>query len=252
MSMLLCSLNGAAPGGTVLIVADEWPQMEVLGEHLETRGGFAVEKVEQDALPADLEPYHAVFQYIHKMLKKDPAKALMDYANGGGRLVVLHHGVSSAKKITEGWLPFLGLELDKSKDAEHRYEYFEDVEATFVNLNPGHYITTHGITYEKAAEYESSDQPSVPVTLPAFDLHDTEVYINHQFTDARAKTLLLGFLYEDADSGIVHMQDRAGWLKPTGHGHVFYFQPGHKASDFESPIYAQLILNCLTWERDES
>jgi len=244
-SLVACSI--AAQAGSVLIVADEWPQMDVLAQYLEAEGGYAVEKAEQDQLPDDLGPYHAVFQFIHGPFKDGPAGALMDYAAGGGRLVVLHHGVSSAKRATQGWLEFLGITLDRDKDAEHRYVWIEGVDLTLVNLNPRHYITTHHVAYDKTVEYRPSDQPSPSVSLPALDLDQTEVYLNHQFTDAREKTVLLGFRYEERKSGEVHMQDRAGWFKAAGKGLVFYFQPGHAVSDFEKAGFCQILLNCLTW-----
>jgi len=243
----LVGCSAAAAAGSVLIVADEWPQMDVLAHYLEAEGGYAVEKAEQDQLPEDLAPYHAVFQFIHGRFDDDPAQALMDYATGGGRLVVLHHGVSSAKRATQGWLEFLGVALERDKDADDRYVWFEGVDLTLVNLNPRHYITAHNVAYDKTLEYRSSDRPSPSVSLPAFDLEQTEVYLNHQFTDAREKTVLLGFRYEDRETGEVHMQDRAGWFKAVGKGLVFYFQPGHAASDFENASFCQILLNCLTW-----
>ncbi|HOZ45879.1 MAG TPA: ThuA domain-containing protein [Candidatus Hydrogenedentes bacterium] len=242
----------AQAAGKLLIVADEWPQMEVLGAYLAEKGGHDVEKVEQTALPKSLSAYEGVFQFVHGRLDDATAEALMAYAKGGGRLIVLHHGISSKKAETKDWMPFLGVVLDRGEDAQYRYSYIHGVRLTLVNLNPEHFITSHGVEYATTVAYMPSDQPSVAAVLPAIELEHTEVFLNHQFTDARAKTVLLGFRYADSGSGEVYMQDRAGWFKPTGNGYTFYFQLGHEVSDFQNANYCQIILNCLAWKPDGS
>jgi len=246
---LPCScLAVQATAEKVLIVADEWPQMAVLADYLQAQGGYDVEKAKPDELPGDLTGYDGVFQFVHGALPDACAQQLIAYAQEGGRLVVLHHGISSKKKETQGWFAFLGIELDRTDGAEHYYRWVHGVTFTLVNVNPGHYITSHNVTYPRKVEYQSSDQPSPTVELPAIALANTEVYFNHQFTDARAKTVLFGVRYEDAKTGEVLMQDRAGWYKQTGRGYLFYFQPGHAVSDFEQADYCQILLNCLTWK----
>jgi type 1 glutamine amidotransferase len=248
--LTLLSFCVAAPvmADSVLIVADEWPQMELLGNYLHDKGGYDIEKVEQDDMPDDLSGYAGVFEFVHGDLKDGPAQALMDYAENGGRLIVVHHGISSAKKKTKGWLPFVGIELDRAKDAEHQYSWVHGVDFTLVNLNPNHYITSHNVEYHKTIEYQSSDQPSRSARLPAIEFRNTEVFLNHQFTDGREKTVLFGFRYQDPKTRKVYMQDRSGWLKRVGRGYAFYFHPGHTVSDFENAQYCQIIMNCLTWK----
>lgn len=248
VSLLCFGIAVSCMAESVLIVADEWPQMEVLGGYLHDKGGYEIEKAEQDEMPADLSGYDGVFEFVHGDLKNEPARALMDYAEKGGRLIVVHHGISSAKKKTKGWLPFLGIELDIAKGAEHRYSYMHGASFSFVNLNPNHYITSNNVNYRTEIEYQSSDQPSKPSKSPAIEFVNSEVFLNHQFTDGREKTVLFGFRYEDPKTGKVYMQDRSGWIKRVGRGYAFYFHPGHTVSDFEKPNYCQILLNCLTWK----
>lgn len=66
------------------------------------------------------------------------------------------------------------------------------------------------------------------------------------FTDGRKKTVLFG-LKATAD-GRTYRQDRGGWMLPAGKGHVFYFQPGHHARDFEHPGYIQILVNAIRWQ----
>jgi len=69
----------AQAAGKLLIVADEWPQMEVLGAYLAEKGGHDVEKVEQTALPKSLSAYEGVFQFVHGRLDDATAEALMAF-----------------------------------------------------------------------------------------------------------------------------------------------------------------------------
>ena len=123
-----------------------------------------------------------------------------------------------------------------------------DETLTLVNLNPSHYITSHNVTWGDEIPYMPSDQPSVEALYPSLTLHESEVYMNHKFTDGREKTVLMGFRFLDDRNGQMFMQDRAGWLKKHGKGEVVYLMPGHSATDFENDNFAQMILNAITWK----
>jgi type 1 glutamine amidotransferase len=249
-SIELGALMGAAPEATkrVLIVADEFGPMQVLAEFLRAEGGFEVRIVDQKDMPADTAPYHAVFMYIHGPMQDATGKALAEYAERGGRLVLLHHAVASARRNNPEFLKFVGIAISPRDDPKTPWRVIEGIPYTLVNLQPRHYITTHGVRYDRTVEYQPSDTPSAAGKFPAIDLADTEAFLNQQFTDGRAKTVLLGFRVTDPKTGEVLMQDRAGWYKAAGKGWVFYFQPGHMAADFKNRNYARMILNCLTWQ----
>ena len=244
LGMLMASLSWS---GEVLIVADEWPQMEVLGKFI-AEGGYPPVKVKQDEMPADLSSYSGVIEFVHGAFNDEPARKMRNYAEQGGRLIVLHHGISSKKAATPGWLPFLGMKLERAEGAPDRYVWIYNSTLNMVNLNPHHYITSNSIHYATEAWYKSSDAPSEGGTYPALLFENTEVFLHHQFTDGREKTVLFGLRYREPNSQTLYMEDRAGWYKPAGRGWVFYFQPGHAVTDFENPNYCQIILNCLTWK----
>jgi len=124
---------------------------------------------------------------------------------------------------------------------------WRDETLTLVNLNPTHYITSHNVTWGDDIPYTPSDQPSVESLYPSLSLHESEVYMNHKFTDGREKTVLMGFRFLDERNDQMFMQDRAGWLKSSGDGEVVYIMPGHAASDFENRNISQMILNAVTW-----
>ena len=231
---------------SVLIVADEWPAMEILEKHL-AANGFAVEKCEQMEMPEDLSGYHAIFNYVHSRFRDEPAQAMVDYANSGGRLILLHHGINSGQVRTKGWLDFVGLVLDKKRTAKMRYHYYHDISQHIVNINPNHYITSNKAQYPEVKKYSSTERESIKGEYPAFVLHGSEVYINQEDIAPEGRVLLLGFHFEDEKMNETVMQDRAGWLKKTGKGWLIYFQPGHTPAEFEDPTYQQILLNALTW-----
>lgn len=241
---LTMALGTAAPAaGQVLIVADEIPAMEVLAKALKDQEGISSTIVEQTRMPASLSGYQAVIVYIHKDLLAGPEKAFIDYTRQGGKLLVLHHSISSAKRANEQWFKFLQLDLLKKDVQQGGYKWQGDVDMQVVNLAPRHFITSHKVRYDQKIPYkrETADREK---KLPGFVLTDTEVYLNHAYHGPR--TILLGFSYRD-DTGKTWMQDRSAWCMPAGKGWVFYAQPGHTARDFAHPVYARILANAVIY-----
>ena len=120
---------------------------------------------------------------------------------------------------------------------------------TLVNLNTKHYITNHNIEWKEQVAYTSSDQPAVEKLYPGINLKDdSEVFINHRFTDGREKTVLCGLIYIDKASGKTYMQDRGGWIKNRGKGTIVYLMPGHCKSDYQNENIARMVLNAVNWQ----
>jgi hypothetical protein len=240
----------AAARKIVRFVVDEWEAMEPLLTFLEGRGAWEVRRSEQTALPAPAEMAndYAVVMSIHGALKPPAENAMLDYALAGGRLVILHHGISSARMNNPRWTQLTGVFMAPRNDLNWPWAVSYPTTLTLVNLCPGHYITSHKITWPEDVEYTSSDTPSRPVKLSGLTLTNTEAYFNQQFTDGRAKTVLLGMDCTDPKTGKRVMQDRAGWYKPSGMGWMFYLMAGHDVSDYRNVVYRQLVENCLTWQ----
>ena len=238
-----------APGkpAELLILADEPEPMAALAEFLRGEAGYKVRYVDSKDAPPDLSPFAAVLMYIHRPIRPDVEKAMIAYTNAGGRMLVLHHGLASAKMRNPAWMRLAGMYIAPRNDPNHPWRVIDETTHTLVNLRPGHYITSHKVKYDREVEYVSSDAPSRPAKLPALDFKNTEVFLNQHFTDGRAKTVLFGFRCEREGGGKAIMQDRGGWYKRAGRGWLFYLQPGHTASDFRNPNYRQIIRNCLTW-----
>src|SRR5690349_20965650 len=99
LSWLLCccAVMPFSARADVLIVADEFPAMQVVAEQLKSVEHRKSQVIAQGHLPA-LEPFEAVVVYIHKGLDAAAEHAFIGYARGGGRLVLLHHSISSGKR----------------------------------------------------------------------------------------------------------------------------------------------------------
>ena len=229
----------AAP--KILIVADEFPAMQALASRVREATQVESEIVEQTKIPPDIQSRPAVIVYIHQKIGEPAELRFIDYARAGGKLILLHHSISSGKRPNQYWFPFLGIQLPEGDVAAGGYKYYEGVELEYVNLAPGEYVTTKGIVYNRQVEYNGKK-------LPGFELADTEVYLNHIFTTP--KHVLFGIKYTDK-AGKVYMQDRGGWYEHTGKGWVFYFMAGHSIKDFENPFYAQAVINALVWQPKE-
>ena len=85
----------------IMIIADEWPQMDALAARLDEYGDYYIQKAGQDEIDFDLSEFDFIFMYVHKPIVPDGEKAFIDFTNGGGSLIVLHHGIASSKMQTD-------------------------------------------------------------------------------------------------------------------------------------------------------
>ncbi len=237
-ALLLLLSASLFASGNVLIVADEFPAMQTLAARLKTGAGADSTIVKQTEMPRDISPYAAVIVYIHREIGEPAERAFIDYAERGGKLILLHHSISSGKRPNRYWFPFLGVSLPLG-DLSGGYKFFEGTEMEIVNLAPDNSITTRQVTYGEKIPYRGQE-------LPGFELRDTEVYLNHVFEGDR--TILLGLRFREPKSGATYMQDTAGWYKRAGKGMVMYFMPGHSVAEFENPAYAQILVNAVRFK----
>ena len=243
IAMLAVALS-ASGGANVLIVADEIPAMQVLAEGMKRLEGVESRIVRQTDMPAELRAYDAVIVYIHGRLEEGPELALLRYAEESGKLILLHHSISSGKRANKHWLPKLGVELATGEVEAGGYKWIEGVTLEVCNIAPRHAVTSTGVAYPmKAAFTDARGRQSM---RDGFRLEHSEVYINHRLTGKR--TTLLGYRYVDAATGKVWTQPTAGWLMRLGKGHVLYFMPGHTEQEFRNPSYLRIVTNAVTWK----
>lgn len=228
----------------VLIVADEVPAMETLAKSLKTLENIDSKIVAQTEMPSDLSVYKAVLVYIHKDLAVSAENAMINYTRAGGKLILLHHSISSFKNKNADWFPFIGVALPKLPVNEGGYAYVGGIDMELVNLAPSHFITTHKIKYPKKILYKSETSVKEKA-MDGYGLINTEAYINHQLIGN--KTILMGLKFKDKD-GKTWMQDRAAWCMDVGKGWIFYLQPGHTVTDYENPVTGRIIANAVIYK----
>lgn len=247
-AVLTCGISVPAERTGVLIIQDERPQMDVLAKFLTEKGELQVKIVEQQSHPKNLSAYKAVIVFIHRELHEQTERTIIDYTKAGGRFICLHHSISSKKAENKFYFDFLGMQLNKGEMEDGGYAW-KASSWTLVNLNTKHYITNHYIEWNKQVKYTSSDQPAVEKSFPGIELKDdSEVFVNHRFTDGREKTVLCGLIYTDKTTGKTYMQDRGAWTKRQSKVTVVYLMPGHCESDYQNENIARMVLNAVNWQ----
>lgn len=227
----------------VLIVADEFPAMEFLAKYLKTNANIDCKIISQSQFDTNLEKYNAIIVYIHRNLEEKVEKSLIDYTVKGGKLIPLHHSISSGKRKNKYWFDFLGITLPEGDLEKGGYKWIEDVEIEIVNLIPEHFITSTEIKYPDKIVFNDLRGEK---TLPSFKLTESEVYLNHKLSGEH--TLLLGFKYTDEKNKKTYMQHHCGWIKKAGNGLVIYLMPGHSIKDFQNEIYSRIVLNAILYK----
>ena len=239
-------------GRNVLILADKSDEMPELRQRIQS-GGWTTTQLAQNDWNVSSTGFDAIVVYIHEPIIETVEKALIDYAEQGGRLLVVHHALASAKMQNPRWLEFLGVQLAAKTSPDAPWFVSGDVAFTVVNLAPKHYITSHGVKYDKTIAYRSATQRKLDGEFPAFVLENSEIFHNQRNTDADAKIPLLAYCLDgsqsaDLPANVPAFDEAAGWLKKTGKGWTVYLQPGHAATDFRHPAFGQILLNSLDWK----
>ncbi|MEN6535266.1 MAG: ThuA domain-containing protein [Bryobacteraceae bacterium] len=242
----LTVLCASAAQPDVFIVQDTPEPILVLSRFLEAHGHkTAVE--DQSHFRAHMKTVkpRAIFMYLHHTMDDDIEASLISYAENGGRLIVLHHGIASGRMKNKRWMEFLGVRIESREAPVYSWDVIR-CDFELIQLNSRSPITTRGVHYPGTTSYTPSDEPSAEGKFPVLTLPQTELFWNQVFTDGRRKTVLFGM--KGVTGGKTYMQDRAGWMMPVGKGHVLYFMPGHSPRDFENPGYAQILLNAVECE----
>jgi len=243
--------DAAQPGKNALILADKVDEMPELRKLIQS-GGWTVTQLAQKDWNTSTSGFDAIAVYIHEPILEAVETALIDYAEQGGRLLVVHHALASAKMQNPRWLAFLDIKIVPKTAPDAPWFVSADIAFTVVNLAPKHYITSNGVEYDKTAAYRSTNRKELNGEFPAFVLEQSELFHNQQNMDADAKIPLLAYQMDATQAGelpsnVPAFDETAGWLKKTGKGWTVYLQPGHAPTDFQHPAFGRILLNALDW-----
>ncbi len=247
--LLVVLLTLAAPlaaAERVLIVADEVPAMEALATHFHAKAGADSRIVTQAEMPASVSPFGTIVVYVHRELFEGPEKAILAHTREGGKLIVIHHSISSGKRKNKEWLPSFRVTLPTEKLETGGYGYYAPATFEVVNLAPKHPVTTRGVKYEKKVKFAVGGS-GLEREYDAFTVAESEIFLNHKLEGPR--TQLLGLKWTDPRSGRSYMQETGGWHMPLGKGSVFYFLVGHRVEDFSIEPYVQILANALKFRK---
>lgn len=246
---------------SLLLLSDTLDELEEFSKRLEA-DGWLVSRLTQEGFITseqyiELSGYPVVVAYIHRPLHPVMEEALISYAEMGGKMLILHHSIASAKVENPEWLNFLGVSILPG-DREHPWSVTANTSHVLVNLAPGHYITSHLVGYDRETDFRFDERPDLEGRYPAFQLDNTEVFHNQRLADDTERVILFGYRMEEEGSSMKggqaappEMEPASGWYKPAGKGWLFYLQPGHADSDFRNPGFYQVILNCLNWKAND-
>ena len=248
----LFALNAAEPIHKALLLADTADEMPELRQLIQS-GGWNATQLAQKDWDASTTGFEAIVVYIHEPILETVETALIDYAEQGGRLVIVHHALASAKMRNPRWLEFLGVKIVPKSSPDAPWFVSGDIAFTVVNLAPKHYITSNGVQYDKTVTYRSATRKELDGEFPAFVLERSEIFHNQRNTDGNAKIPLLAYRHDGPEAkelpgNVPAFEESAGWLKKTGKGWTVYLQPGHAASDFKHPAFGRTVLNALDWK----
>ena len=230
----------AATSPRVVIVTDVPAITAALAASLKAVDSIDSDIVSQRQLPADLRAYRAVIVHIEGALQATAAKAFQDYAEDGGRLILLHNSIG-ANKSSE-WMSFVGVKLGSGDAAKGGLRNIPNATVDLVALTHRNFVIENKVAYSKLVPYQSHSRTR-EMTLPGLTFRGTEVFLNHTYT--RVKRPLMGIKATDPRSGVTHVQDSGIWVEELDKGQIYYFMLGQTVEDFQTKAYVQMIANAV-------
>lgn len=213
------------------------------------------------------KPY-AIITYNKNCYSNTTVSALIEFTQKGGRLIALHHNISSMMMRQPKWLAFAKVQIEKGEHAKYPWSVMEGGDLFLFNLSPNHPITTNNVTFPDSApiletygmKADASQwvlthalttvemtKVSQERTQPALKFHESEYFINHVLLPAPERVLLFGEYFIFPKKGKAFISANGGWMLPVGRGKLFYFMPGHSSHDYNEE-YCHIIKNALEFE----
>lgn len=203
-----------------------------------------------------------IITYNKNLIKKRNVKTIKEYCANGGKLIALHHNVSSMMLRRPEWLDLMKINIVKGDDAEYPWSVIEGGDLYLTNLQPDNAITTKGIEYDSEVpmlklsvdptkkvlthELDESQQKEFHSREKekAIEFKKSEYFINHLPLPEPNRILLFGIFFHDPESGREFISNNGGWKMPYKEGMIYYLMPGHSVHDYHEN-YCNIIRNCI-------
>lgn len=226
---------------------------------LNISGALPYNPNDENDILGHLDNYDVVIYYKHWSTNMNDAlqNALVNYADNGGGVVSLHHGLYNdrfygpGKDILVNQL--FGAQSNSSGWGANRTNY------NLVASNYGHFITTHGIDYPQAMTWSSAaplsstnSSLSYYSALPVFE----EIYTNMTFQPGvvfgHGTNEITPLLSNDVNTNTQsNVSGFSRLFDPTDDGsvgRVVYLQPGENRDNYSvSSAFGQMIRNAIAW-----
>ncbi|MBD3351460.1 MAG: hypothetical protein GF364_08230 [Candidatus Lokiarchaeota archaeon] len=204
-----------------------------------------------------------IITYNKNLIRTKNINAIKEYCDKGGKLIALHHNVSSMMMRQPEWLEMMKVKIEKGEKAEYPWSVIEGGDLYLTNLAPDSIITTNEIKYKDSVPAINLPiEPNKVVTThelltkdqkqeyhsrekePAILFNKSEYFINHVLLPEPERTLLFALYFIDEASGREFISNNGGWKMPFGQGTIYYLMPGHSVHDYND-TYCKIIRNCI-------
>ncbi len=216
----------------------------------------------------------AIFTYNKSLYKKKTVKNIIAFCEKGGKVIALHHNVSSVMLRRPEWLAFTDVDIKKGEKNPYPWSVIEGGDLFLLQLNSEDKIMK-GVVLEgdapelnQLAELQGLKPPEnihlegdkrivsfeIPPEIhaevdalpraPALVFKKSEYFINLVLNPNPNRELLFAAYFEDPESGRRYFSANGAWKLPRGEGVLYYFMPGHSTWDFTEE-YCKILRNCL-------
>ncbi len=233
-----------------------------------TGGGLPFDPDDEGAVEAYLSLFNTVIFFKHWSTGMTDAlqNAIVSYADGGGGVLALHHGLYNDIDDSDPSLnkTILTTQLFGAEAAEDAS--FSAGLATYnlFSTNYGHFVSTYGMPLTAPALEAPALWNATPLSVVAnasfsyyqnFEIYD-EYYGNMTFLPGQTfgrgvNEITPVFSNDQSPEGQVHTSGFVKFFDASGDGSVgkvAYYQPGERQESYDTNhLYGQLLRNTVVW-----
>ncbi len=229
-----------------------------------------------DITLANLQNYDVLLYFGHDQVSQPLQDAVVDFVDGGGGLVGLHHAIYNHNNGKNTLIDLFGGELPSTVLLNNEMGLvYTDEENRMINVNLGHFVSTYGV-HLTSGQPTTTTNYSTPLGVPNTNLDNDNSRGYYHFTINAPDELYLGSQFNDSvvfGSGVNQINrlfandrtvdsspnpnnghyDTWGWTKryDSGdgtEGRIVYLQPGETNDrTLAHPAYEQVIKNAIIW-----